>query len=461
MKHNLAWCLVVLGLMRHGAVGFAASGGGTNSVGTQSVAVALFSKPLSLSEALQVAEQHNGPLAQARKEIEAQAGVALQTRVVALPKVRGTGNYQITDQGALESFFPGFPTVNDQSWNVGIQVVQPIYEGGRIQSGLRKSKLVRELSLKNYETTLADTVMAVRVSFADVLMARENIVVQEASVNLLTRELEETRRRFDAGTVPQFNVLRAETELGNARPRLIRARNAHRVAKQNLVNQLGQHLAPGVPEEVPLELVGRLEATEVQVELSQAVVDGLAQRTELAALRLSRSLREEDVAAARAGLLPRADVFAGYGGRSMQFDRNLGNGLAGWQAGAQVSWDIWDGGMTRGRIQESKSRREQAEISLDEATRRVELEVRMAYSTWIEAKELLVSQKKVTETAEEALRLANSRAEAGAATQLDVLNAQTALTETRTTQVQALRDYTVALARLERATGRLVTRAAK
>ena len=63
------------------------------------------------------------------------------------------------------------------------------------------------------------------------------------------------------------------------------------------------------------------------------------------------------------------------------------------------------------------------------------------------------SQKKVVEQAEEALRLARARADAGTGTQLDVLSAQTALTEARTTDVRARRDYAVAVARLERAIG--------
>ena len=75
----------------------------------------------------------------------------------------------------------------------------------------------------------------------------------------------------------------------------------------------------------------------------------------------------------------------------------------------------------------------------------------------IEAKEVLESQKKVQEQAEEALRLATSRSRAGTGTQLDVLNAQTALTEARTTQVQALHDYETARARLERAIGSVIS----
>jgi outer membrane protein TolC len=79
--------------------------------------------------------------------------------------------------------------------------------------------------------------------------------------------------------------------------------------------------------------------------------------------------------------------------------------------------------------------------------------VRTAYSDFLEAKEVLDSQTKVQEQAEEALREANARFDAGTGTQLDVLDAETSLTQARTTQVQALHDYATARARLERAIG--------
>jgi outer membrane protein TolC len=125
----------------------------------------------------------------------------------------------------------------------------------------------------------------------------------------------------------------------------------------------------------------------------------------------------------------------------------------GWIAGAQLSWNLFDGLRTQGRIKEATANHERAEVDLDDRTRTIELEVRTAYSNFIEAREVLESQKKVMEQAEEALRLARARSEAGTGTQLDVLSAQTALTDARTTQVQALHDYETARARLQRAVG--------
>jgi outer membrane protein TolC len=104
-------------------------------------------------------------------------------------------------------------------------------------------------------------------------------------------------------------------------------------------------------------------------------------------------------------------------------------------------------------VKQATAQYERAGLEVDDEGRRIELEVRTSYSSFIEADEVLESQTKVVEQAEEALRLASSRADAGAGTQLDVLSAQTALTDARTTQVQALHDYAAARARMQRAVG--------
>jgi outer membrane protein TolC len=127
--------------------------------------------------------------------------------------------------------------------------------------------------------------------------------------------------------------------------------------------------------------------------------------------------------------------------------------LHGWMAGAQASWSLFDGFLTRGKVKEATARFDRAGLELEDRGRRIELDVRTAFWNFDEAKEVLKSQEKVVEVAIEALRLARARNEAGTSTQLDVLSAQTALTDARTTQVQALHDYGVARARLERAVG--------
>jgi outer membrane protein TolC len=415
---------------------------------------AFLPQPLSLADAVNLALQRNPNILRAQKDLTAAQGVVIQTRAIAIPKVGLAGNYSAAQPSDVDTITtPGLTFGNDQNWATQVKLVQSLYEGGRILSALRVARLIKERSLLDYQTAVADTVVQVEVTYYDVLLALQQITVQEASVELLTLELTDTTRRYDAGTVPRFNVLRAEVELANARPKLIRARNSYRIAKNNLVNHLGFSVPKEALEDIPLTLSGKLAAEPYKIELSLAIALALERRTELSALRKTQALRREDIVSAKAPYKPSLQAYGGYDVHNSMLSRDLTDDKNGWIAGVLLTWSLFDGNRTKGKIMEATALYERAGVDLDDTGRRIELEVRTAYSSFIEADEVLKSQEKVVEEAEEALRLARARSEAGTGTQLDVLGAQTALTEARTTQIQALRDYSVARARLERAIG--------
>jgi len=416
-------------------------------------------RPLSLTDCLNIALQQNATILKAGNDLEASQGVVVQTRAVALPQVQATGQYKDSDPHAIESLpFPpplGPVTLPHQNWNSGVQIVQSIYEGGKMVAALRAASVTKQQALAQYQTVIADTLLGVRVAYFDVLLAAQQITVHEASVNLLQKELEDQQRRYDAGTVPHFNVLRAEVAVANERPALIRARNDYRIAKNNLSNLLGYNLPREIWEDIPLNLTDTLDAAPYQVDLPAAIQQALARRTELVAVRKTAELQRLNVVNAKAGYKPTVQVFAGYGWYNAQYTQpvELDHDIHGWNAGGQLSWDIFDGMLTHGKVVQARALYEKSMTDVDDKGRQIELEVRTAYSDFIEAREVLDSQQKVQEQADEALREARARAEAGTSTQLDVLDAETSLTQARTTQIQALHDYVVARARLERAIG--------
>jgi outer membrane protein TolC len=415
--------------------------------------------PLSLADCVNIALRQNPNILRAQKDLEAAQGVAIQTRAVAVPKLVATGAYNANQLSDVDIVTvpnpPGPPSTfgNDQTWSSQVKLVQSIYEGGRLMSSVRSARLTKQQSMLNYRTAVADAVLSVQLAYYDVLLAIQQILVEEASVDLLTRELTDTTRRFEAGTVPRFNVLRAEVELANERPRLIQARNSYRIGKCNLVTLLGFSAPKDTHEDIPLTLSGKLEAVPFQLDLPQALESAFERRTELGSLRKAEALRKEDLVSAKAGYKPGVQIFGGYDGHNSLLSLDLGVVKYGWIAGAQVTWNIFDGYSTRGRVQQAAALHDKAVVDLDDSERRIELEVRTAYSNFIEADEVLKSQEKVVEEAEEALRLASARSDAGTGTQLDVLSAQTALTQARSTRVQALHDFAAARARLERAVG--------
>ena len=420
-------------------------------------------QPLSLVDALNLTLKQNSTIQKAQADLESQRGLVIQTRAVALPTLAATGNATRSDQALIQNFpFSSGPTNGFQpiltprdSWSSAITLTQTIYQGGRTLSALRAAQLTKDQAILNYESAVADALLVTRTNYYGVLLAEQQIVVNEASTNLLTKQLEDQQRRYDAGTVPRFNVLQAEVALDNASPPVINARNAYRIAKNNLCNQLGYNLPRDVWEDIPLRLTDKLDSDPYNIELPAAIAQALQRRTELQALKKTEALQRENIINAKAGYKPTISAFAAWDWRSSQFEPDPNNKTEydGWQIGGQFTWSIFDGASTRGKIIQAKAELEHARADVEDRARIIELEVRTDYSTFINASEVLQSQIKVQEEAEEALRLAKARADAGTGTQLDVLNAQTQLTQARTTQIQALHDYDVARARLRRAIG--------
>lgn len=410
------------------------------------------SRPLSLADTLNTALAQNATILKAKNDLEASHGVVVQTRAVALPQLLASGKYQDNEQTLVQQF-PGTNAIPHQSWNAGVQLVQNIYMGGRMVAAIRAADTTKQQAVAIYQTAVADTLLQVRLGYYDVLLAAQQITVREASVKLLQKELEDQQHRYDAGTVPHFNVLRAEVAVANERPALIQARNNYRITKNNLANLLGYDLPRDIWEDVPLNLTDTLDTAPFAVNLPDAIQQALAHRTELTVARKSIELQKLNVVSAKAGYKPVVQVFAGYNWLNNSFSADISDKLNGWNAGAQLNWNIFDGALTAGKVTQAKALYQKSQTELVDQSRQIELAVRTAYSEFIQARETLESQAKVQEQADEALREANARAEAGTGTQLDVLDAETSLTQARTTQIQAQHDYVAARARLERAIG--------
>jgi outer membrane protein len=412
-------------------------------------------RPLALADCLNIALAQNPTILKAKSDLESQYGVVVQTRAIALPQVQATGQYKKTDPSAIENF-PGSGRQPSQNWNAGVQVVQTIYQGGKLLAAIKAAKVTKQQALAQYQSTLADTLLSVRLAYYDILLAAEQITVNEASVALLQKELDDQQHRYDAGTVPHFNVLRAKVSLANARPALIQAQNYYRIAKNNLSNLLGYNLPREITDNIPLNLTDTLDAAPYQINLSAALQQALETRPELVALRKTEELQKLNITDASSGYKPNLSVFAGYNWFNEQYGTptpGLDSYLDGWNAGAQVSWDIFDGMLTHGKVVQAKAQHAKSITAVDEEMRTIELEVRTAYSDFLEAQQVLESQKTVLEEAEESLREANARFDAGTGTQLDVLDAENQLTQARSTQAQALHDYDTARAKYERAVG--------
>ena len=312
---------------------------------------------------------------------------------------------------------------------------------------------MKESALLELETVINDQMLRARTSFYNVLLAREQIDVQEQNVGLLEEQLETTRNRFEAGTVSNFEVLRAEVELANAQPALIRARNNHRVSIDELRYALGYEETQSADVHRKPTIVGDLDFEPVEYELMSALTSARLNRPELKQLATIEKAREAGLTIAKSNRRPTVRLNGGYALRKDFGNSSFRGSRTGWTLGAAAAWSIWDGASTRGRIAQALSQQEQARLALMDASLAVEVEVRRALADLDGATELADAATKVVDQAEEALRLANARYNAGTATQLDVLSAQVSLTSARNNLVEANYSYIVAAASVRRAIG--------
>jgi outer membrane protein len=304
------------------------------------------------------------------------------------------------------------------------------------------------------EAVINQQLLAVRTQFYTVLLAKQRIAVQEESVNLLQRQLQDAKNRFDAGTTSNFDVLRAEVALANGQPPLIQARNDFRIAIEQLRQVIGITGGSGKDLTSIPDIQGTLDIAEpAAIELPDALSAARANRPELQQLLRLREAGEQSVKANRAGYYPEIDLIGAYEVTRSPLNGAWNNRVEGWMGGVQASWNIFDGRATAGRVMQAKSQLAQARLTVASTELAIDVQVRQAYSSLVEAWELVQASVKTVEQAREALRLANVRYEAGTATQLDVLTSQVALTEARLNELQSHYGYNVALAGMRQAMG--------
>lgn len=405
---------------------------------------------LTLDEAFALARQHSPVLAQASAGIDATRGQLAEARATMLPSVDANAGYALTDRDRIDSM--GGPAQNNQNWSAEVSTTWAVFTGGRAQAEFAARH--RELDATTARALAAenDVLLAVGEAYLGGLLAARSIEVREETLRVLEEQLTLAKRRFEAGSGPSFDVLRAEVALANARPPLVRARNAYRIAIDALRTAMGAAAAP-TQDLAQVRLTSPWPTPSAPGTLASALSTALASRPELLAAEKDLAASTERVTLATGERQPTVAVSAGYGIFNRRTSASLSDTIDGWTTGVQVSVPIFDGGAIRGRSQAARALVRFNEALLDQTRLGLEGEVRRAWYSFEEASEIYATADLVVRQAEESLRLADNRFQAGAATQLDVLQAQLELTTARTEEATARHDLNVAALRLRRAIG--------
>ncbi len=415
----------------------------------------------TLEQAILTALQQNPNILIARQEIERTKGLFIQMRAAALPQVNATATFQDLDphlshvNTGNQNSITGevFSSVGaERSYTLEIAVNQVIFSGGRVPGQISSASFQRDSSYYSFRNTIDLIVATVRQQFYLVLLDRALIGVQEESVRLLQSQLQDQQNRFEAGTVPRFNVLQAQVALSNQLPLLITARNNYTISQLQLAKTLGLDFDPRRGDRPPLEAVGDLVYVPREMPVTQAIALAKENRPFIKQQKALVLSNNSQVGVARSGYFPQINATAGEEFRSSPLTDNIRAARSGYIFGATGSWAIWDWGATYGLVKQARAILEESKATLDDDVRQVELEVQQAFANILQGRELIKATEKSVEQAAEALRLATARLDAGAGTQLEVLDARTQLTTAQSNRLQALYTYNAAVAEFDRAT---------
>jgi outer membrane protein TolC len=448
----------------------------------------------SLDQAILTALQRNPALLNGEQEIKRTRGVIIQVRAQVLPQVTARANFEWVDpnlQGArilgtttgtgttasaatgAASLFESPPSqvrdiqipladptprpiqnvqASDVSYAISVTGTQLIFNGTSWPQ-IRGSFFQRDSAYFAFRNILDQLVATVKTQFYQIIVNRELVKVDEENVRLLQAQWNDQQNRFEAGTVPRFNVLQAQVAYYNQLPVLITAQNNLRIAKINLAKTLGLDFQPGRGENPPLEVVGEMPYIPRSISLANAIEMGKERRPFLKQARANVLNQKEQVRAAAGQWLPTVTTTGGGEWVSSPTNSSWHDISKGWLTEVQGSVPIWDSGAIAGQVIQQRALLFEAKNTYDDDVRQVELEIQQAYSNLQQNVELVQSQEKNVELADEALRLAQARLAAGAGVQLDVLNATVQLLTAQSTRLQALFGYNSSLAEFDRATG--------
>jgi outer membrane protein TolC len=414
---------------------------------------------LGVEDCLKLTLSNNKALQSIIQEKEVARGERLKSYSAILPNVGLTGEYRRLDE--VTSFEIDNPTTGEKSkiqfgdvdnYSAGLMVTQPIFAGESIPARLNAAKLSSLLTDQTVRAAVQDVAYAAEHAYYDVLLSQHLLEISADAVRSAEAHLDSVKQRRSGGVASDFDVLRAEVELSNFKAQLIQNKNAINVAKANLIKVMG------VSQDSDFILSDELVYIPSDMTMEKAVEAAYKNRPDLLGKEFDIRLQKEQLKIALSRYLP---VINGYYSNnwskpdphnSMVIDWGRA-----WQAGVTATIPIFDGFVREGEVIQQKARLKQSQVGLIDAEETALFELTKAQLSIENATEFVESQKLNFTRATEGLRLAEVGYREGTNTQVEMIDAQAALTTARVNYYQAIYSHIIAKLDLHKAMGILIS----
>jgi HAE1 family hydrophobic/amphiphilic exporter-1 len=405
-------------------------------------------RTVTLDQALATAMEKNRDIQKAEEYRAWVRGKYVEERAAALPQIRISAYHRRDYDDTLSKLTGGLfpPTQDTTDYQAGLD--QALYTWGQVGAAIRAAKVGLATAEEQWRLYRQAVRRDVTAAFHDVLLARELEEIARQALDQKTRHLEEARKKYALGTATDYDVLAADVAVQNARPEFIRAQSRVTQSRLSLAFLLGI-------EDGEVDAAGSLSAApELTPAYEQVLASAKRYRPEVIAQGQAVAIRRELVKIARAGDKPRLDFSAAYGRKTLGVSGLSLDGKT-WNAGVFLSFPVFDGLKTRGRLLQARSDQTTAEIEERRLLEALSVEARRALDAVREAEEVLEALQGSTLQAERLLAMAEKGYEYGVKTKLEVDDAQLSLSTARGDFARASRDLLVARTNLRWVMGTL------
>ncbi len=409
-------------------------------------------RAITLEQATEIALRNNKQLKIARVTLERFQADLREQQAALFPTLDLGFDYRIVDSSSIELTNRGIALSNQQA-NLGDTVSErltgdlifdyDIYTGGRRGALIRQAELRVRRAEYDIEIASADLRFDVADDYYILQNADARVEIEQASVRDAEQSLRDARLLEQAGLGTRSSVLQAEVDLANNVQALTRAIARQRIARRQLAQTLG------VGQQVELAAADEIQEAGIwNINLEQSIVLAYKNRAELEQRLLDREIADEDREIALSVLRPQI-------GFSFTYDilddlRDEFNGTDGYTAALTFDWRLFDGGAAIARARRAEKDIELAELNFADQRHSIRFNIEQGFFNLQANKENIETTTKGIELAEENLRLARLRFQAGVGTQTEVINAQRDLTQARGNFLTAITEYNQSLNTLQR-----------
>lgn len=414
---------------------------------------------LTMQQAIDIALKEHPSLKESKEKVAAAQYQIGASRAAYLPQVNYTGNiywgnaFPATSGAGLVGGPPGIGGITGGKttdfYINRFSLTQLIYDFGKTPGLIDQSRATFHQSREDYSGNRQRVVLDARSAFYGYLAAQRAVKVEQENVAQNQTLLKQAQGFYNVGLRAKIDVTKAEANLYDAEASLIRAKNAVDLARVTLMNALGLKTWPYK------ELEDVLDVTPAPLSLPDLKAQALQQRPELLRNRYQQDFNEAALKVARAGYFPTLSSLAAYGwaGPDAPFSSTTFENRS-WWVGAGLTLPVFDGLLTYHNVRVARSNIQATLAGAEVLRQDVGKEVEQAYLDLKSGWELIRATKKAMESARENFRLAQGRYQVGVGSIIEVTDAQVQLSRAELRYVQALYDYKVNEARLDKAIGK-------